>query len=277
MVNGTNRELKSIGYELFILLLSLLSVVNMIFFVLGALVTKERGPAQDVILIMDAIITPIFVFDFFYRLLTASSKRRYFFRGSGWADLLATIPLFRIFRVFRVVRVVRLLGARGLERFGVDIVEARASATFLLTIFMVLLVLEVAGASIYYVESADSAANITSAGDALWWGIVTITTVGYGDQYPVTQGGRIIGVFLLIAGIGLFSVLTGFIANIFLAPRRHPRFATAPEDPRSVIVAMRLLLAEQEERADKLRTRLDELQRIVSPADTLDEATEPAT
>ena len=78
MANGTNRELKSIGYELFILLLSLLSVVNMVFYLVGALVTKERGPAQDVVLIMDAIITPIFVFDFLYRLFTASSKRQYF-------------------------------------------------------------------------------------------------------------------------------------------------------------------------------------------------------
>ena len=263
VANGTNRELKSISYELFILLLSLLSVANMLFYVVAWLVSKEQGPAKDVVLIMDAIITPIFVFDFLYRLFTASSKRAYFFRGSGWADLLATIPLFRIFRLFRVVRVVRLLGIRGLERFGVDLVEARASATFLLTIFMVLVVLELTGASIYYVESADPAANITSAGDALWWGIVTITTVGYGDQYPVTDGGRIIGVFLLISGIGLFSVLTGFIANIFLAPRRRPRFALAAEDPRAIIAGMRLLLSEQEERADKLRTRLDELQRAV--------------
>jgi len=277
MVNGTNRELKSVGYELFILLLSLLSVVNTIFFVLGTLVTKERGPAQDVVLIMDAIITPIFVFDFFYRLLTASSKRRYFFRGSGWADLLATIPLFRIFRLFRVVRVLRLMGARGLERFGVDIVEARASATFLLTIFMVLLVLEVAGASIYYVEGSDPAANIRSAGDALWWGIVTITTVGYGDRYPVTEGGRVIGVFLLIAGIALFSVLTGFIANIFLAPRRHPRLAGSPDDPREIVAAVRALLTEQDERSERIRTHLDELQRGFSPPESLEETTEPAT
>ncbi|HEX5039918.1 MAG TPA: potassium channel family protein [Candidatus Limnocylindria bacterium] len=264
MANGTNRELKSIGYELFILLLSILSVVNMLFYVLGTLIFEERGPSSDVILIMDAVITPFFVFDFLYRLLTASSKRAYFFRGQGWADLLAVIPLFRIFRVFRVLRVVRLIGARGVERLGIDLLEARASATFLLTIFMVLLVLEVSGASIYYVEGADPAANIQSASDALWWGIVTITTVGYGDQYPVTDGGRIIGVFLLISGIGLFSVLTGFIANIFLAPRRHPRFAEAPTDPRAIIAGMRQLLAEQDERADMVRTRLDELQRTLT-------------
>ena len=263
MANGTNRELKSIGYEAFILLLSIMSVANMVFFAIAAIVNPQGGPAQDVVLIMDAILTPIFLFDFLYRLLTAPSKRSYFFRGWGWADLLATIPMFRIFRLFRMVRVARLLQAKGFDRLAADFVESRATATFLLTIFLVLLVLELAGASIYYVEGTDPAANIKSASDALWWGIVTITTVGYGDQYPVTSGGRIIGVFLLISGIGLFSVLTGFIANIFLAPRRHPRFSTAPDDPLQIIVAMRELLGEQSDGADQIRTRLDELQRAV--------------
>ena len=62
---------------------------------------------------MDFVITPIFLFDFFYRLTTASSPRRYFFRGWGWADLLSCVPLLRVFRVFRVVRVIRLLRAYG--------------------------------------------------------------------------------------------------------------------------------------------------------------------
>jgi voltage-gated potassium channel len=265
MATGTQRELKSIGYEAFILLLSIMSVANMVFFAIAAFVNPDGGPAQDVVLIMDAILTPIFLFDFLYRLLTASSRRGYFFRGWGWADLLATIPMFRIFRVFRMVRVVSLLRAKGFDRLAADFVDSRATATFLLTIFLVLLVLELAGASIYYVEGPDPTANITSASDALWWGIVTITTVGYGDQYPVTAGGRVIGVFLLISGIGLFSVLTGFIANIFLAPRRHPRFAFAPDDPREIIAGMRELIAEQDERADRIRTRLDELQRAVGP------------
>ena len=65
-------------------------------------------------------------------------------------------------------------------------------------------------------EARSPDANITTAGDALWWGIVTVTTVGYGDQYPVTTGGRIVGVFVLILGVGLFGTFTGFLANAFL-------------------------------------------------------------
>ena len=84
------------------------------------------------------------------------------------------------------------------------------------------------------IEHDAPGANITTAGDAIWWGLVTITTVGYGDQYPVTQSGRVIGTFLLFAGIALFSVLTGFIANAFLAPPAKPRLQSRTEPrPRS--------------------------------------------
>lgn len=265
MANGQDRELKGIGYEVFILLLSVMSACNLLFLIFARIVSGGGGPAQDVVLVMEAILTPIFVFDFAYRFLTATSRTGYFVRGQGWADLLASIPLFRFLRVFRIIRVVRLMRDYGGRRLLGDLVEARASATFLLTLFLVLFVLESAGASIYYVEGAAEAANIRSAGDALWWGIVTITTVGYGDRFPVTEGGRVIGVFLLLAGIGLFSVLTGFIANVFLAPPQKPRFEAAVDEPRRAIFAVRALLAEQEERTAAIRRRLDDLERTIRP------------
>jgi voltage-gated potassium channel len=262
MATGSSRELKGVGYEFFMLLLSVLSVANLAFLVFARIVNPTGGPAQEVVLVMEVVITPIFLFDFLYRLSTASPPRRYFFRGWGWADLLSCVPLLRVFRVFRSVRVVRLLRQYGRARIGADLFEARASAVFLLTLFLVVVVLEVTGASIYYVEVQDPAANIITAGDALWWGLVTITTVGYGDQYPVTEGGRIIGVFLLFAGIGLFSVLTGFIANVFLAPPAKPRLQ--PRDrAASEISAVRALLAEQDARAATIRAHLDELEKRI--------------
>jgi voltage-gated potassium channel len=263
MAEAMHRELKGVGYEVFILLLSILSVFNLVVVAVGTFIGRYEGPALEVVLAMDTIITPFFVFDFFYRLLTASSRRAYFFRGWGWADLLAIIPLFRIFRIFRIVRVATLLREYGTHRFMADLLEARASATFLLTIFLVILVLEAAGASIYYVEQGDAQANIGSAGDAIWWGLVTITTVGYGDRFPVTPEGRIIGTFLLMSGIGLFSVLTGFIANVFLAPPAKPRVSRPSDDPRAAIAAVRALLAEQEKRTAVIREHLDELERSV--------------
>lgn len=253
-------ELKSVSYELFMLLVSLLSIVNAVIVVLGLV----NGPAQDVVVLMEAALTPVFAFDFLYRLLTAPSRRRYVVRGYGWADLLAAIPGLGIFRLFRIVRVTRLLRRVGRQRLAEEVLEGRAVATFLLTIWLVFVVVEVAGATVFVAESTSPAANITTAGDALWWGIVTITTVGYGDQYPTTGPGRIIGVFLLVAGIGLFSVLTAFIANAFLA--RRPRRAlvlAAGDDRLGAVNEVRRLLAEQDDRAEAIRARLDEIERTL--------------
>jgi voltage-gated potassium channel len=275
MTARSGRELKGTSYEVFILLLSILSVANLVIELIGRIVKPEGGPGLDVIVLMDAIITPFFIFDFTYRFVTASSKRGYFLRGAGWADLLACIPMLRIFRWFRIVRAIHGLRAYGPRRFFADLDSTRASAAFLLTVFLVIVVVEVAGALIYYAEGTAPDANIRSAGDAVWWGLVTITTVGYGDRYPVTPEGRVIGVFLLFAGIGLFSVLTGFIANAFLGPRDRPRVALADGDPRAAIVAVRLLLSEQEERTAAIRQQLDELERGLRPGPRAAPALEP--
>jgi len=213
---------------------------------------------------MDVFLTPLFLADFLSRLFTAPSRRGYFFAGLGWLDLLAVIPLLRILRTVRIIQVVRWLRASGRARIADELSESRASATFLLTIFLVFIVVEAAGATIYAAEIGDPSSNIRSAGDAIWWGLVMITTVGYGDRYPVTFEGRIIGVFLLFAGIALFSVLTGFIANVFLAPRRRRMLAPQADDSRTAISTLRTLLAEQDERTEQIRLQLDDLERTMA-------------
>jgi voltage-gated potassium channel len=262
MIRSDAGELKGVSYELFMLLVSLLSIANAILVVTNVV----GGPGHDVIVLMEAALTPLLAFDFLFRLLTAPSRRDYFFRRWGWADLVAAVPGLGLFRVFRMVRVSRLLRLRGREWIAEQVLERRASATFLFTIWLVFVVVEVAGATVFVAESTNPGANITTAADALWWGIVTITTVGYGDQYPTTGAGRIIGVFLLVAGIGLFSVLTAFIANAFLTPRRKlalVRVASASGDPAAALEDVRRLLAEQEDRSADIRARLDDLERAI--------------
>jgi voltage-gated potassium channel len=263
MIRSDAGELKGVSYELFMLLVSLLSIVNAAIVIAGVL----QGPAYDVVVLMEGSLTPILAFDFLYRLLTAPSRRDYFFRRWGWADLLAATPGLGMFRIFRMVRVTRLLRLRGREWVADEVLRQRAIATFLTTIWLVFVVVEVAGATVFVAESSNPNANITTAGDALWWGIVTITTVGYGDQYPTTEPGRIIGVFLLVSGIALFSVLTAFIANAFLArqPRRVIQLAeaAAAAGPAFALEEVRRLLAEQEERTAAIRDRLDDLERSI--------------
>ena len=110
-------------------------------------------------------------------------------------------------------------------------------------------------------------ANIVSAGDSIWWGLVTITTVGYGDQYPVGGAGRIVGVFLLFAGIALFSVLTGFIANVFLAPDRPRRRArAAARTPAAELAELAELMRQQERQTAAIRTKMHDLERSLVAA-----------
>ena len=175
--------------------------------------------------IINAIMFPIFLGDFLYRFFTAEHRAHYFFRGFGWADLLSSLPfpqvkIFRVFRIWRVIRLFMEFGARNLVR---EFVTHRAENALLTVGFLVLCVLEFGSLAVLKAERTSPDANITNASDAIWWAYVTITTVGYGDRFPVTNWGRIVGVFVMTAGVGLFGTLSGFLANSFLSPPKPAR------------------------------------------------------
>ena len=86
--------------------------------------------------------------------------------------------------------------------------------------FVAILMWEFGSLAILAVEVRSPAGNIKTASDALWYSLVTMSTVGYGDQFPVTNLGRVIGSFIILVGVGLFGTITGFLANAFLAPRK---------------------------------------------------------
>lgn len=210
-----SSELKNTSYELFIGALSLLSILNLVLFYLF---TDEDVSA--VISIMDGFLSLIFLTDFLYRLFTADSKSAYFLRQMGWADLLASLPApqFKILRVFRIIRVYRLMKVFGAKRMIKEFVSNRGGSTLLILVFLMLLILEFGGLVMLWVESQVPDANIETASDAIWYVYVTITTVGYGDQYPVSNVGRVLGIVIMTVGVGLFGTITAFLANIFVAP-----------------------------------------------------------
>jgi voltage-gated potassium channel len=118
----------------------------------------------------------------------------------------------------------RLYGTDHLVR---EFLGNRGSSALLTLLFLMIVVVEFGALAILIVEKRSPDANITNASDAVWYLYVTITTVGYGDRYPVTNAGRIIGVVVMTMGVGLFGTLTGFLANFFLAPK------PAPEAPKA--------------------------------------------
>ncbi len=232
-VSAPRSELKNIGYEIFIGALSLLSIFNLVL----VAVARGDGDLQNVLLAMNAIFSLVFLIDFTYRLTTAPSRKDYFFRHFGWADLLASLPLaqlkfLRIFRLVRVFRLMRGVGGRSVLR---TLVRDRAGSALFTLLLTGILVLQFGSLTILRIESDAPDANITTASDALWYTVVTISTVGYGDQYPVTTAGRIVGAIIIVVGVGIFGTFTGYLANLFLSPRKAPEQVDALTQLRHVL------------------------------------------
>lgn len=211
-------ELKNTAYEIFIGVLSILSIVNLVLMYAFA----SDPSLQLVLSVMNGLFSGIFLGDFLYRIFTAPSAAHYFFRGFGWADLFASLPFpqVKVLRVFRVLRVYRLLRELGPRTLWTTLIHDRANSALMTLLLMGIFVLQFGSLSILGVEGKADGANITSASDALWYTVVTISTVGYGDQFPVTNAGRLIGTLIIVVGVGIFGTFTGYLANLFLGPSK---------------------------------------------------------
>jgi voltage-gated potassium channel len=223
-------------------------------------------PSKQVVIIFQTAITLIFVADFGYRLFTAESKSHYFIRDWGWADLLACLPNLRILRFFRIFRVYRLMRDIGLKTITNQLLYDRAGSVLYLTIFLGLVIIQTASVLVLNVERVNPDANIQTPSDAIWWSYVTITTVGYGDRFPTTTLGRIVGVLLMTAGVALFGVFTSFLANTFLSPRQKPEPAdeTPPAEPAARLKELTQLMEEQEKTAAAIKQRLEEMEALLT-------------
>lgn len=127
-----------------------------------------------------------------------------------------------------------------------------------MALLLVIFLLEFGAIGAAKAEAGAPDANIRTAQDAIWWGYVTMTTVGYGDRFPTTTDGRIVGVFVMTLGIAMLGVLTGFLANVFLSPRKTRREEPRAEqsDVSSRLGELERLLREQERLTAELRERL---------------------
>jgi voltage-gated potassium channel Kch len=250
---GETSELRTSSYELFIGALSILSILNLV------LLFTVGEQEQTVVWIIDGALTLVFLIDFGIRLTTAPSKSGYFFRGGGWLDLVGSLPLLRIFRLFRVLRVSRLLRRYGFRNIVRDFLRNPAQGGLLLVALLAVMTLEFGGIFVLHAELKSPDANIKTGGEAIWWACTTITTVGYGDFYPVTKGGRIVGVITMVVGIGLFGTFTGYLANLFLGPRQPAASAAEPSSPAQQIESIRRQLDENAQASAALRERLSQI------------------
>jgi voltage-gated potassium channel len=198
-----------------------LFMLSLCVYVLVALMAETFFPlSPDTVWILNRVdnaICLIFILDFFSGLLHASNKWK--FLKWNWIDLVSSIPNLDLFRVGRAVRLIRILrvlrGIRSTKRLIAFIITRRSRAVFSAAALISILMTLFGSIAIMQFEVVPES-NIKTPDDALWWAFVTMTTVGYGDIYPVTPGGRLLAALLMITGVGLFGTFTGFIASWFL-------------------------------------------------------------
>jgi len=167
---------------------------------------------------VDTCVAVIFLVEFCIRLLSAESKGR--FLKLHWWELIASIPIsVPLTQGLRVLRILRLLRLVRLNQQGRDLLDylrrfiRQTHVVWILTVWGAITLS--ATVAFYQFEHSHSPLSPTLF-DSFWWAVSTITTVGYGDVYPVTVGGRIVGIFLMLTGIGMTGIVTALIASFFV-------------------------------------------------------------
>ena len=167
--------------------------------------------------IVDVFVCCIFLLDFMIRFYRAEKKLE--FMKWGWIDLVSSIPTIDFLRTGRALRLIRLLrilkAFRSTKNLVNHMFKNKAEGTFTSVGVIALLLVIFSALAILQVED-DPNSNIKTAEDALWWAYVTITTLGYGDRFPVTTEGRLIASLLMTAGVGLFGTFAGYISSLFI-------------------------------------------------------------
>ena len=170
----------------------------------------------------EVVIVIIFTIEYLLRFYVADRKLGYVLSFYGIMDLLAILPFYlasgidlrslRVFRMFRLFRLLKLLRfGRAMHRFSRAIVIAKEEIALFGVVTLMLLYLSAVG--IYYFEHAAQPEAFKSVIHSLWWAVTTLTTVGYGDVYPITAGGKIFTFFMLMIGLGIVAVPAGLLAS----------------------------------------------------------------
>lgn len=189
--------------------------------IVDAVVTLEvlsHGARQGLVL-TSAAVTTLFVFEYALRLATAPRRWRYVTSFYGIVDLVAILPTLlgldlravRAFRLFRLLRLLKITRAKALNRFGRALWTVKDEG--LIFLFTTAVVLYLAAAGIYHFEHEAQPETFGSIPESLWWAVTTLTTVGYGDAYPVTAGGRMFTTVILLVGIAIVAAPAGLVAT----------------------------------------------------------------
>lgn len=220
-----------------------------VYVALGFALDDPTRTGAQLLLVLETVLTAIFIAEFASRFV-ASRDRRAYVRGH-WIDLLALIPVARGLRLARLLRVLRLTRFFAGTYRSVVRAERMKGAEGITLILVAWTAVTVICCVAFYAVEAEVNPNLRSPFDALWWGLTTLSTVGYGDVTPTTPEGRLVASALMLLGIGLFGALTAIATNTLLSSSKTaetPRLVTELERLAALRSASHLT-ADQFERA----------------------------
>jgi voltage-gated potassium channel len=223
------------SFDLFI---QTMIVISLISFSIET-IPNLSGTTKNFLSYIEGVTVSIFTVEYLLRLFVAERKFRFVFSFYGIIDLCAILPFYlslgidlrsiRILRLLRLFRILKMLRySKAIRRFKLafESIKEEMVLFFITTLFLIYL----ASVGIYYCESNAQPDAFKSIFHCLWWSIVTLTTVGYGDVYPVTVPGKIFAAFVMMIGIGVVAVPSGLLASALGKTIRDEEHANKDRD-----------------------------------------------
>ena len=213
-----NSSRKGKLFDYFIQVLILFSLVA---FAISTLPNNTKETIR-ILNVFEITCVAIFTIEYALRVFVAEKPLKYIFSFYGIIDFLAIFPFylrsaydlralraFRVFRIFRTLKLIRYNKALNRFHIAAGIVKEEIVLFLIITAIFIFL----ASTGIYYFENTAQPEIFTSVIHSGWWAVVTLTTVGYGDVYPITVGGKIFTFFILIIGVGIVTIPAGLVAS----------------------------------------------------------------
>ena len=215
----------------FDLLVQFLVLISLISFSIETLPNLSSYQKQ-ILFYIECIIIFLFTLEYFVRIWVSKNSFTYIFSFYGIIDLLSIVPFYlsltvdlrvlrtlRFLRLFRILKLVKFTNA--IKRFKEAISIAKEE--ILLFLFATTIIIYLSAVGIYFFENQAQPENFSSIFSSLWWAVATLTTVGYGDVYPITTGGRIFTFIILMLGLGIVGIPAGLIASALSAVRNKEK------------------------------------------------------
>ena len=211
-----NKLSRFIAFSIQVLII--LSVITFSVETIPDLKPQTRSILESI----EFVCVMVFTIEYALRIYAADKKLKFIFSFFGIIDLLAILPFYLAFgvdlRSLRALRFVRLFRLFKLVRYNKAIklfgrALSIAKEEILLFLFITLILIYLSGVGIYYFEHDAQPEHFSSIFESLWWAIITLTTVGYGDVYPITVGGRVFTFIILMIGLGIVAIPTGILSS----------------------------------------------------------------